>query len=436
MELISLLYCLTLCLDHITQRRLACIAEAILTMTGRVTMLGISRWTEDSGSYRTIQRFYGTTIPWLKVHWFFILHHLREKDEPVLIAGDEVVVPKAGKKTHGLDRFFSSLYGKPIPGLCFQVLSLISVKNRKSYPIHLEQVEKPVKDKQRKAAKPEKKRGRGRPKGIRNRNRQEVELSPAMLFLKQMLNSALTLIGTDLSLIYFVYDGALGNNNGAQMARQCGLHLISKLRYDAALYFPYDGTYSGRGAHKKYGKKLDYGNIPEQHLKSTETEDGIRTDTYQMSMRHKLFADLLNIVIIVKTNLATKKTARVVLFSSDLELPWDKLTDYYSLRFQIEFCFRDAKQYWGLDDFMNVKKQAVHNAANLSMFMVNLSHALRKQPEFAGMSVLDLKAWFRAGKYVRETLKLLPQMPEPFFIEQITAQVATLGRINQPVRSG
>jgi len=29
---------------------------------------------------------------------------------------------------------------------------------------------------------------------------------------------------------------------------------------------------------------------------------------------------------------------------------YDKLIDYYQLRFQIEFNFRDAKQYWGLED--------------------------------------------------------------------------------------
>jgi len=33
------------------------IIEATLSMTGRVTMLGISRWTEKGGSYRTVQRF-------------------------------------------------------------------------------------------------------------------------------------------------------------------------------------------------------------------------------------------------------------------------------------------------------------------------------------------------------------------------------------------
>ena len=40
--------------------------------------------------------------------------------------------------------------------------------------------------------------------------------------------------------------------------------------------------------------------------------------------------------------------AHVLLFSSDLELAQGTLVDYYSLRFQIEFNFRDAKQFWGL----------------------------------------------------------------------------------------
>ena len=48
----------------------------------------------------------------------------------------------------------------------------------------------------------------------------------------------------------------------------------------------------------------------------------------------------------------------------------DGSRDDYRLRFQIEFNFRDAKQYWGLDDFMNTSPTAVTNAANLALFMV------------------------------------------------------------------
>ncbi|MCZ7552540.1 MAG: hypothetical protein M5U05_08145 [Anaerolineales bacterium] len=42
----------------------------------------------------------------------------------------------------------------------------------------------------------------------------------------------------------------------------------------------------------------------------------------------------MNVVILLRTNLASKAWANVILFSSDLELPYDKLIDYYSLRFQ------------------------------------------------------------------------------------------------------
>lgn len=66
-----------------------------------------------------------------------------------------------------------------------------------------------------------------------------------------------------------------------------------------------------------------------------------------------------NVVIIAKTNQRTGAQAHVCLFSSDLELAYDKLIDYYSLRFQIEFNFRDAKQFWGLEDFMNTKETYV-----------------------------------------------------------------------------
>jgi len=121
---------------------------------------------------------------------------------------------------------------------------------------------------------------------------------------------------------------------------------------------------------------------------------------------HKLFADMLNVIIIVKINLKNGQVAHVILVICDLELAYDKLVEYHQLRFQIEFNFRDAKQFWGLEDFMNIKQKQVYNAANLSMFMVNLSAALlRKNPGIFGQSLNDLKAWFRASKYVETTLK-------------------------------
>ena len=121
-----------------------------------------------------------------------------------------------------------------------------------------------------------------------------------------------------------------------------------------------------------------------------------------------------------------------MLFSSDLALAYAPLVDYYGLRFQIEFNCRDAKQYWGLEDFMNVTPTGVTNAANLSLFMVNVAYRLRRDshPPHSDYSVLDLKADCRGYKYVEETIKLLPEKPEPILLAKILNQVASLGRIH------
>jgi putative transposase len=436
-DIMVLLACVSQYIEPTPFRQLGRVIEAMLSMSGRVTMRGLSRWCGKGGSYRTIQRFFNTSVNWCHLQWLLIRHHLLDADDVVLMSGDHVVVTKSGKTTYGLERFFSSLYGKTVPGLCFLSLSLLSVKRRASYPVLIEQVEKPCAPARQ--DQPQQKSGgqRGRPKGSKNRHRREVELSPSLCFIQKHIKRLLKQIGDAFKVVYFIFDGELGHHDAMQMVSQVGLHLISKLRYNSALYFPYDGPYCGRGPRRKYGQKLDYRNIASEYLKATSIDEDIETRIYQMSLWHKKFSDMLNIVVIVKTNLKTSKTAHVVLFSSDLRLGYDQLIDYYRLRFQLEFNFRDAKQYWGLEDFMNVNEQPVYNSANLAMFMVNVSHVLigAMRAQWPAFSVNDLKAWFRGQKYVVETLKLLPVMPDSVFIDQMVSQMAELGRVNHAVNT-
>lgn len=436
-DIVSLLVCLHPSLTGTTIRQLSRIVLALLAMSGRVTMLGISRWAGRGGSYRTVQRFFGTVIPWGATFWLFFRTHLLDPEDVYLVAGDECVVTKSGKCTHGLDRFFSSLYGKPVPGLAFFALSLVSTKERRSYPMRLEQVIKSEAEKatavaRKKAPKPKTKRKRGRPKGSKSKDKTQVTLTPELMRIQCMVQALLTQVGNFLSLTYLVLDGHFGNNNALQMTLQCGLQFISKLRFDAALYFPYEGPYAGRGPRRKYGDRLKPEAIPVRYLKRVTIDEGIETRVYQAQMLHKEFAQLLNVVVILKTHLATGRKAHILLFSSDPTLAYDELIDSYSLRFQIEFNFRDAKQFWGLEDFMNIQPTAVTNAANLALFMVNVSHKLlqgfrKAQTDF---SILDLKAHCRGLRYVEEVMKILPQLPEPILLENIKQRVASLGAVH------
>ncbi len=426
--------------EKTTLRQLTVIVQAMLAMSGRVTMLGISRWAGKGGSYRTIQRFFNTEIDWQTFFYRFFIKHLFRSDATYILAGDESVITKAGTKTHGLDRFYAGLFNKPVPGIAIFALSLINVSTRQSHPIQVKQVvrteaeKEAAKEKAKKQASKKTKKGHpkpGRPKGSKNKIKTDVTLTPELKRIQEMLKKQLSLLANTLSVTYVALDGHFGNNNALQMLRQCKLHLISKLRYDSVLYLPY----TGESNRKKYGEQLNYRDLPARFLKAEHLDGNIHTRIYHLTALHRRFAQSLNVVIITKVNIKTNAFAHVILFSSDLDLAYDKLVDYYRLRFQIEFNFRDAKQYWGLEDFMNINEQPLTNALNLSLFMVNVSQVLLREyrQSIPNAGVLDLKSYYRANRYFAEMIKMLPQKPEPNLLSLIFSAVVSIGRIH-PVK--
>ena len=438
-EILALLQSLASVISPTVLQQMSHVIYGMLISNGRISMLEISRWTEAGGSYRTIQRLYQRPLLWLEIQWIFFTSQLQKPGHEYIAAGDEVVFGKAGKETYGVGRFFSSLQNRVIPGLSFFAFSIIDVKERQSYPIQAVQMIKAEEQQQEKEKPPKaKKRPVGRPKGSKNKTDKKPTLSPELLRIQPVLQAFLVMLSGILAVQYLVMDGHFGNYPSAWMVLQTGLHFVSKLRSDAALYEPFAGKYCGRGARPKYGDKVDVRNMKKKYLQSDKKEDGIRTQIYQAVLLNKGFAVPINVVVILKTNLATHKQAHIILFSTDLKLSHEKLYDYYTLRFQIEFNFRDAKQYWGWDDFMNVKEVAVTNAANLSFFMLNFSSVLLKRyrknnPQF---SVLDLKSHYRGCRYASETIKLLPQKPDGILLAEIFEQIARLGMVHptfQPI---
>jgi hypothetical protein len=145
-----------------------------------------------------------------------------------LLAGDEVVVTKAGQHPSGLDRFVASLYGQPVPGLaCCAQRSGDSCQQGQSG----NQVAETVRCQTPPWAS---KRGQ-------NTKQAEMTLTPELLHISAMLDAFLKRVAGYIPLTHWVLDGHLGNHNALHMARQGPWHLISKRRCNAALYFPYRG---------------------------------------------------------------------------------------------------------------------------------------------------------------------------------------------------
>lgn len=257
-EIVALLQIIQPLLSKTSLRHMSHVIYGLLVTTRRVTMLEISRWTEDGGSYRTLQRWYHTSLPWLELMWSFFRHQLWHAEHEYIAAGDEVVVGKAGHATYGLGRFFSSLQQRAIPGLSFFVFSLIDVQARQSYPLHVTQIVKDASEPKSKVkgpkAKPEKRRV-GRPKGSQNKKGNPPTLSPELVRIRPMLQAFLAILKGVVRVSYLALDGHFGNYPSAWLVVQTGLHLISKLRHDAALYEPFAGRTRGAGHDPSMARK-------------------------------------------------------------------------------------------------------------------------------------------------------------------------------------
>jgi putative transposase len=259
MDMVALCPCLKPSVTATPLRPWSRIPFALLVMTGRISMLGLARWAGNRGSYRTVQRFFSTLIPWATRLWVVFRPHVYGPEEVYLLAGDDVVVTKAGQTTDGLDRFCSSVHGKPGPGLACFTLSLVSVQARRAFPLRVEQVVRSAAEKAASQAKAAAKKPKspgatrrpGRPPGRTNTHKAHVTLTPELLRLTAMLDALLPLIAQVVPLTYLVLDGHFGHHNALHMVRQANVPLSSQLRCDAALYFPYTGPAAGRGPHRQ-----------------------------------------------------------------------------------------------------------------------------------------------------------------------------------------
>jgi len=70
-EILALLQNIAPLLAPTAVRQLSQVLFGMLVISGRLTMLGLSRWTAKGGSYRTIQRLYHSCLPWKALHWSF-----------------------------------------------------------------------------------------------------------------------------------------------------------------------------------------------------------------------------------------------------------------------------------------------------------------------------------------------------------------------------
>ena len=164
-----------------------------------------------------------------------------------------------------------------------------------------------------------------------------------------------------------------------------GFHLVCRLRDDAALWYSHDGVRTGRrGRPRIKGEKIDFDNLDMSRCEILDINSGraFAIKAYCKAMKR-------NIKIVVHY---PDSGGHKIYFSTDLDMSAQDIIEYYRTRFQIEFCFRDAKQFTGLSHCQARDLRKLDFAFNASLASVNVAKIVRAE-YYPSLSIGLLKSY-------------------------------------------
>jgi hypothetical protein len=349
----------------------------ILLVCGKVNFTNLSRYSELSE--RTYRRQYRQEFCFMSLNAHLIEAAIPEGSR--CIGGmDCSFIPKSGKATYGLDWFYNGSQSRTQKGLEISVIAIIDVDAHRGYSLSVQQTPATVAQRQAKAQNQQ-----PRITGAMIEQTQQMleqlpikpiaeaevdnvaaELTRMDYYLKHLQESYAYL---PAGLKYWAVDGFYSKKKFVDGVVGLNLHVVSKLRTDADMRYLYTGVQKPRGAKRKYDGKVELRDWS-RWVHVTQLEPGL--DLYTLVVWHVSLKRQIRIAALVDTR-KPGKTGYALLFSTDVDLDAEQILDYYKARFQIEFIFRDAKQFTGLCDAQTRQSQTLDFHFNASLSTLNLA---------------------------------------------------------------
>jgi len=155
---------------------------------------------------------------------------------------------------------------------------------------------------------------------------------------------------------------------------ELGFEVVSRLRDDAVLFYRYLGPRrKGRGRPKKYQCRVDVKNPDAQHFQPIIKESD--WTAFEGTVFSRPLKRWIKVVLVhhFKPNGDLKNVK--IYFSTDLTMSGSDILIYYKGRFQIEFLYRDAKQFTGLEHCQSRKEKRLDFHFNAALTTVSIAKA-------------------------------------------------------------
>jgi hypothetical protein len=326
---------------------LATLFATILTLRGHINFRNLSRYCDYSE--RTIARQFRVSFAWPAFHQRVLTAALDPRAE-LISAQDASFIPKSGKQTFGLGHFFNGCANRAERGLEISTLAVVDVTRRCAFTLAVAQT----------------------PPGADEATSEQEEQETRIDFYKQQLRDQRQRLPP--SVKYHCVDGYFAKKTYMDEVVALKLHPITKLRSDANCLFLYTGPHpQRRGPRRKYDGKVNFQGLRRfEDLGTLEERDHVHL--YTATVWHVSLKRKLRVVVLVNRK-DPNKPRYIVLASTDLALDGRKLVEYYVARFQIEFLFRDSKQFTGLADCQARAEAALDFHFNAALATLNLVRA-------------------------------------------------------------
>lgn len=326
--------------------------RTVFALRGRVNFTNLARFSPLHE--QTFRRHFKKAFRWVRFNLtvFRLRHH---PEEPIIGVFDCSFLPKSGTKTWGIDRFFSSLAGRPKQGLEVSVLGIVATGSRRAFGVDATQTPSDLS------------------------TDQEDGYTRVDFYLKQISDLYDRL--ADLGVSYWVGDGFYAKQKVFDTVTDLGGDLITRLRSDANLRYLYTGPpKGGLGALKQYDGKIDWDDQKTLARRFDEVgrlpdRPDVRVLTTVANSPH--FGRDLRVVLLV----GPEWEDYVVLASTDTDQHAEEVTRDYRLRYQIELMIRDAKQHTGLTHCQARSQEKLDFHLNMSLTGVNLLRLLAQKAE-------------------------------------------------------
>ena len=336
-----------------------------LGLRGRYNFLGMARY--GNNSEQTYRNNFEKAFDFLTFNSDLIR---RCCSKELIVVFDPSYIPKSGKKTEHIGTFWSGCAQKAKRGLEIGGFAVVDIENNTAFS--LEAVQTP-------AAKELNKVGKSLVSHYASKTIERKEILQS--FSK-----------------YLVADGYFAKKEYVNpIIEETDMEVISKLRNDANLSYVYKGQPSGlKGRPKVLDGKIKIKQIDKRKIRFCyQDEESI---VYEGIVYSKTLKRKIKIAYVEKIKKDTSKEKYAVLFSTDLEIPGEQIYLYYKSRFQIEFLYRDAKQFTGLTHCQAQSANKLYFHFNLSLSAVSIAKAIHyltiPKEERGAFSMSDIKTMY------------------------------------------